>query len=85
MDAPSMREFWEEFFNLPYTDIVMGPRTVEIAESGELAYDFGSWTVVFDEESEPSEAAGKSTIVWRKQDGEWKCAVMTFSMDGASG
>ena len=62
-------------------DIVMDPRTVEVAASGELAYDVGPWAVVFEGEDGCTEAPGKSTIVWRKLDGEWKCVLMSFSMD----
>ena len=80
-DSAGTRAFWAEFLKLPYSDIVMEPRSVVIADSGDLAYDIGPFKVVFEGDDGVMEAPGKSTIVWRKTDGEWQCVVMSFSMD----
>ncbi len=77
----AMRSFYEEFFKIPYTDVVMEERTVVVASSGDLAYDIGPWKLVFEGPEGVTESPGKSTIIWRKFDGQWKCVVMTFSMD----
>ena len=77
----AMRSFYEEFFKIPYADVVMEPRTVVVAASGDLAYDIGPWKVVFEGEDGRTEAPGKSTIIWRKFNGQWKCVLMSFSMD----
>jgi uncharacterized protein (TIGR02246 family) len=77
----AIRCLWEEFFKMPYTDLVMEPRTVVVAESGDLAYDIGPWKMVFEGEEGRTEAPVKSTIVWRKLNGQWKAVVLSFSMD----
>ena len=86
-DAPAvsgmaaMRSFYEEFFKSPYVDVVMEPRTVVVAASGDLAYDIGPWKLVFEGEDGRTEVPGKSTIIWRNLNGEWKSVLMSFSMD----
>jgi ketosteroid isomerase-like protein len=59
----------------------MEPRTVFVAESGDLAYDFGSFKMVIEGPEGRTEIPQKSTIIWRKFEGQWKCVVMTFSSD----
>ena len=79
-----MRSLYKEWFALPYTDLVMEPRTVVVASSGDLAYDIGPWQVVTESSSGKTAVAGKSTIVWKKLNGQWKAVVMTYSMDAPS-
>ncbi len=79
----AMRALYEEFFQAPFTDVVMEPRTVVVAASGDLAYDIGPWKMVFASPEGQTEAPGKSTIIWRKVEGQWKAVVMSFSMDTA--
>lgn len=80
-DMTAMRGLYEEFFQVPFTDLVMEPRTVVVAASGDLAYDIGPWKIVFEGPYGRTEAPAKSTIIWRKVEGQWKAVVMSFSMD----
>jgi len=76
------RKVWEEFFRLPYTDIVdTVPRTVTVAQSGDMATDTGSWKLVLPSPLGPTDAFGKSLVVWRKQAGQWKVSAYSYSMD----
>jgi ketosteroid isomerase-like protein len=85
MDKSGMRSYWEAFFQLPYTDIPLTePRAIVVADSGEIAYDVGPWKVVLDGEDRSSDLYGKSTIIWRKADGEWKAVLLSFSLDAPS-
>ena len=80
----AMRDYWQQLFKTPYTDIVLEPRTVVVASSGDFAYDYGTWTVVFDSEDGRIEEPGKSNIVWRKLNGQWKSVFMSLCMDAPS-
>jgi len=73
--------FYESFFEIPYVDLERLPRTVVVAASGDLAYDIGPFNVVFENESGRTKSPGKSMIVWRKLDGEWKAVAVSFSSD----
>ena len=82
MDVGGLRTYTDAFFKLPYTDITYTePRNIVVAESGDMAYDFGAWTVILEGEDRSSDLFGKSTIIWRKINGEWKAVVMSFSLD----
>ncbi len=81
----AMRSLYEELFKIPYTDLVMQQRTVVVASSGDLAYDIGPWKMVSAGPDVVIETPGKSTLSWRKLDGQWKCVVMSFSMDTPAG
>jgi len=77
----AIRTAYEEFFKLPFTDWMMEPRTVVVAASGDLAYDIGSFKMVFEGPEGRTEVPQKSTFIWRKLDGQWKVVVCCFSSD----
>ncbi len=54
---------------------------VEIAESGELAYDLGYNTSNLMGPEGPVDDKGKYLIVWKKIDGKWKAIAGSFSSD----
>ena len=76
-----IRAGYEEFFKIPFTDWVMEPRTVFVSESGDLAYDFGSFKMVIEDLEGRTEVPSKNIIIWRKLEGQWKCVVITGSND----
>jgi uncharacterized protein (TIGR02246 family) len=75
------RALYEEFFKIPFTDWVIEPRTVIVSESGDLAYDIGSFKMIFEGPEGQKEEPQKSTIIWRKLEGQWKVAVCCFTND----
>ncbi len=75
------RAFYEEFFKIPFTDWVIEPRTIVVSESGDLAYDIGSFKMVIEGPEGRKEEPQKSTIVWRKLEGKWKVVVCCFTYD----
>ncbi len=81
----AIRAAYEEFFKLPFTDWVIEPRIVVVAASGDLAYDIGSFKMVFESPEGRKEEPQKSTIIWRKLDGQWKVVVCCFSSDTPPG
>jgi uncharacterized protein (TIGR02246 family) len=51
--------------------------TVEVARSGDLAYETGGYTLTMsDAEQKPATQRGHYVVIWKKQaDGAWKAAV----------
>ncbi len=75
------RALYEEVFKIPFTDLVIEPRTVVVAESADLAYDIGSYRMVIEGPEGRTEIPQKSIIIWRKLEGQWKVVVGSFSND----
>jgi ketosteroid isomerase-like protein len=76
------RDIWRAIFEIPYTDMVdVEPRTVVVSQSGDLAYDVGSFKIVIPGPDGPTEERAKSLVVWQKRDGQWVAVVNTWSMD----
>lgn len=80
--SEAARSVWKAFFEIPYTDIVdVEPRTVVVSQSGDLAYDVGSWKLIIANKSGATEERGKSTIIWQKRGDQWKAVAISFSTD----
>lgn len=48
---------------------------VQVADSGDLAYERGSWVFDKDGAGEEPETQGEYLTIWKKVDGEWKVAL----------
>lgn len=69
----SAQEVWKSRPAQPNARLTWHPALVDVAQSGELGYTTGPWTML---ESDKPGAAGEYVTVWRKQpDGVWKFAV----------
>ena len=77
----AMRPVVKEFLALPFTDEVMKGRAVIVAASGDLAYDIGADNLVTKTAAGQTEEAGKSIIIYRKIDGQWKVTANSYSTD----
>jgi ketosteroid isomerase-like protein len=73
------KALYEEFFKIPFVDLEFLPREIEIAESGELAYDAGPFNYVFDSDDGATRTPAKSLVIWRRVDSEWKCVALAFT------
>jgi uncharacterized protein (TIGR02246 family) len=73
----NIRKNWAPLLAAPGPGLSFQTTTVEIARSGELAYETGSYDfVTTDKKGKSSDEKGKYVVVWRKQnDGSWKAAV----------
>jgi ketosteroid isomerase-like protein len=74
-----IRQTWSQFFaSIPAGARLSGGTTqVEVANSGDMAYTVGFYTV-----GNPPIDKGKYLEVWKKQpDGSWKAIVDTFNSD----
>jgi ketosteroid isomerase-like protein len=73
------KALYEDFFKIPFIDLEFLPREIQIAESGEIAYDVGPFNYVFDGDDGPTRSPAKSLLIWRKVDGEWKSVALAFT------
>jgi ketosteroid isomerase-like protein len=82
-DKKSIRESWAGLLG-PNTAVSWKWSKIEVAQSGELAYIYGSYklTIGASSVSGPVNDTGKFLEVWKKQaGGEWKCIVDTYNSD----
>jgi ketosteroid isomerase-like protein len=67
----------------PGVDLSFQPTKVEVASSGDMAYDVGTYAVSMkDAQGNPVTDHGKYVAVWKKQaDGKWKAVADTWNSD----
>ena len=69
----NIQKLWQGAMDLGISDLTL--TTVEVEESGDLAFETGTFTLKApgNEGGKPVDAAGKYVVVWKKtQDGSWK-------------
>lgn len=71
------REAWERFFRGGNPVHTMTTDSVVVAESGDLGYTLGHWTVGVDASGRRAEAAGEYLAVWRRRLGAWKIVALS--------
>jgi uncharacterized protein (TIGR02246 family) len=74
---PAIRQMVEESYKIPGFRISWQPQSVEVSESGDMAYMIeNSQVSMTDSTGNPVTLRNKSVSIWRKQpDGSWKNAV----------
>jgi uncharacterized protein (TIGR02246 family) len=72
---------WKHLLSFPNVRLKFGPTLIEVAASGELAYDQGTYTLSFDGAKGRIEDRGKYVVVWKREDGEWRVAADIFNSD----
>jgi ketosteroid isomerase-like protein len=82
-DKKSIRDSWAGLL-APNTAVSWKWSKIEVAQSGELAYIYGSYrlTMGATSQSGPLNDTGKFLEVWKRQPGgNWKCIVDTYNSD----
>lgn len=77
----AVAEIWGRLLGLPNVTLCFGPDVVEVAQSGELAYDLGKYSLSYDGPNGRVEDRGKYVVVWKKEGGEWKAAADILNSD----
>jgi len=72
---------WKGLLDRPNVHLEFGPSVVEVAGSGDMAYDQGTYELSFDGDGGHIEDHGKYTVVWKKEDGEWLAAIDILNSD----
>jgi uncharacterized protein (TIGR02246 family) len=70
----AIRGMVAEMFALPNLAFSFAPTKIEVAESGDIAYEIGTYRFAADMPSARLDDEGKYLTVWRKVGGEWKIA-----------
>jgi ketosteroid isomerase-like protein len=75
--ADERRRLWVEDFASPGFASEEATTRIEVARSGDLAYQRGTYVAsTQDAQGHPAKSAGKFVVVWKKQsDGKWKAII----------
>lgn len=73
----AVQKLWAGMLGLPGFALTFAPSKVEVARSGDLAYETGEYEMtVNDKKGKPQTVKAKYVVVWGKQaDGNWKALV----------
>lgn len=73
----NIRESWKTLLAMPGAGLSFAPTAVEVAKSGDMAYEYGLYDIVTtDKKGKTNDEKGKYVTVWKKQgDGSWKVAI----------
>lgn len=68
---------WAGLMAMPGFALSFAPQTIHVSQSGDLAYDLGTWQMTAnDKKGKPQTSTGVYLVVWGKQsDGSWKVLV----------
>ncbi len=81
--AASIRAFWAGLWQLPDVKLVITPGDIQVAGSGDMAAERGTWTLSAGG-PQPMKDNGKYVVVWVKGDnGEWHAATDIWNSDNA--
>jgi ketosteroid isomerase-like protein len=78
-----IQKVWTGLMALPGFSLSFAPTKIEVAKSGDLAYDVGTFELkVNDASGKPTTEIGKYVVVWKKQaDKQWKVVADIFNTD----
>ena len=80
-DAVTAR--WADEFRLPEFRLIRTPTRLNIASSGDLAQEIGTYRVHILRDGKPYEGQGNYVTSWRKVGGQWKIASYIWNADTA--
>ena len=78
----AVKKEWAGLLGLKDVAVKWEPTSVQVAESGEIGYTSGTYTLDFtDPKAGKVSDKGKYLEVWKKVDGKWKCYLDMYSSD----
>jgi ketosteroid isomerase-like protein len=78
-DSVSAR--WSQELGLPDFRLERTPSRIDVASSGELAQEVGTYVVRLIRDGKPYEGHGNYMTAWRKEGGDWKIAAYLWNAD----
>jgi uncharacterized protein (TIGR02246 family) len=77
-----IRQIWSRLLSTPGFSLRFAPKRVEVAHSGDLAYEVGTFELTMnDAQGKPVRTPGKYVVVWKQTDGIWKATADIFNTD----
>jgi ketosteroid isomerase-like protein len=80
----AIRQFYVAMFQLPIVALTMGPTTVVVSETGDVAVNWGILTAVLNAKHGPVTDTLKFMAVWQRHDGQWKVVANSWSSNAPS-
>jgi ketosteroid isomerase-like protein len=78
----ALKKEWTTLLGMKDIELKWTPTIVQVADSGELGYTSGTYTLAFtDPKAGKVSDEGKYVEVWKKIDGKWKCYLDMYSSD----
>jgi ketosteroid isomerase-like protein len=78
----AVKKGWADLLALKDSNIKWAPTLVQVADSGEIGYTSGTWSMAWTgDRGEKLTDNGKYLEVWKKVDGKWKCYLDMYSSD----
>ncbi len=72
-------EAWKRLMGLPNVPLNFRPTRIDVAASGDLATDIGTYDLAFSGDGGRVRDEGKYVVVWKKLNGEWKVLADIFN------
>jgi len=78
-----IQKLWAGLMSLPGFSLSFGPTKIEVAKSGDMAYDVGTFELKDNDASGTlTTTTGKYVVVWKKQPNKkWKVVADIFNTD----
>ena len=78
-----IQELWAGLMSMPGFSLSFAPTKIEVAKSGDIAYDVGTFELKHnDANGNLAATVGKYVVVWKKQpDKQWKVVADIFNTD----
>jgi uncharacterized protein (TIGR02246 family) len=77
----AIRGYWAEAVKFPSASLTLTPTTIDVARSGDLATDVGTYAFSFTSDQGPVNDRGKYIVKFRKVGTDWKIASDIFNSD----
>jgi uncharacterized protein (TIGR02246 family) len=77
----AIRSAWGRLLTSPNLSLTWETEDLRIAESGDVAWEWGTYRLSLDAPQGPVNDRGSFLIVWEKRDGEWKAAADVVSSE----
>ncbi len=81
---PAIAAAWGGFYKLANFELAFAPTRITIAQSGDVAFEVGTYSLAFDGDQGRVQDKGKYVVAWKKAGGAWKAAADIFNSNGAA-